>query len=203
MALTMFSQPGGLALLCFLLGLQGSPAAGAAGMLGCWRRVDGGLPGNPVRRAEAVGSQASQTSPSLLCTGTLLFTRSICWLRCDLLSFQRAHSAQAFAGRWRDDCCRWHRRWQNYFPEIWGEPAVLSWSPVGMQHGHPTLSIWKPGPLQRPSPVHLSSRTPGFCPQCFVPLSSSHPTHPARHWGHSHRGPHQGLHGLSWPHPRP
>lgn len=54
----------------------------------------------------AVGSQASQPhlySCSPLCsfpsTGTFQFTRSICWLRYDLLSFQTANSAPALATR--------------------------------------------------------------------------------------------------------
>lgn len=70
MGLAMSAQPGGLALLCFLLGLQGSLAAGMLGAgEGGWKFFYGPCEGSP-----AVGSQASQTLPSLLFTGTFLLT---------------------------------------------------------------------------------------------------------------------------------
>lgn len=83
----------------------------------------------------AVGSQASQShlySCSPLCsfpsTGTFQFTRSICWLRYDLLSFQKANSG--VAGHWRKVLLTVHALAELVFKDFW-DPAALSWPPVG------------------------------------------------------------------------
>lgn len=202
----MFSQPGGLALLCFLLGLQGSPAAGAAGMLGCWRRVDGGFPINPVRRAAGCWQPSLPNLAFLPVYRDTLVHGSICWLQWDLLSFQKANSAQVFAGIGGmtvvagTDFGRiiFQRFWGNLrcFPgHLWrcstDTPPFL-FDSLGHSKAHlrfisppELLPTWLL-PSVLPSALLVSPHTP------CLPRGSL-----------TQGGPHLGLHGLSWPHPCP
>lgn len=166
-ALTMLSQPRGLALLCLLLGLQGSLAAGMSG---------GRFPVSPVQGQQAVGSQTFPRVDIPVHGGFAGGSRVICFPSkskqspgpCRALVGSLLLTVQALA--------------ELFFKDFW-EPAALSGAPVGTQ----------PGSWAHAQTLGLRARGWGMLPSLSV-LPALHWPEPGTARGHWATPPPDGGH---------
>lgn len=73
---------------------------------------------DPVRAAQLLAAQPPKPRLHSCLQGHSCSQEHLLAPVCGLPSSQTANSAQALAGCWRKECCRWHRLWQNYFSKI-------------------------------------------------------------------------------------